>query len=117
MIKKILQLIVFIVIFTAISAYQELGMLAENGEQSAPYFSLPRLEDPQTSLSLSDLSGQQTVVYFFAPWCSICKFSMPNLDKLHKNNNLNAVAIALDYDSVDAINILTGIYNDTVLQR
>jgi len=107
MIKKVLQLAVFAVIFIAVTAYQELGMLADNGEQPAPYFSLPTLENEHKQISLSELAGQQTVVYFFAPWCSICKFSMPNLDKLHEQQKLNAVAIALDYDSKKAVEAFT----------
>lgn len=97
MFKYIIQIGLLLLTITAISATQELGMLADNGKQTAPYFSLPRLDDADQRIDLSSLKGQQTVIYFFAPWCSICKYSMPNLDKLHKNGDLNAVAIALDY--------------------
>ena len=107
MIKKVLQLAIFTVIFIAVTAYQELGMLADNGEQPAPYFSLPTLENEHKKVSLSEFEGQQTVVYFFAPWCSICKFSMPNLDKLHEQQKLSAIAIALDYNSIEEVEAFT----------
>ncbi|QPB83993.1 redoxin domain-containing protein [Pseudoalteromonas rubra] len=103
MIKTILQLIIFAIVFLAITAYQELGMLADDGKAPAPYFSLPLLEQPTQRVTIKSLQGQQSVVYFFAPWCSICRYSMPNLNKLHEQGKVNAVAIALDFDNPDAV--------------
>ncbi|MBQ4845794.1 TlpA family protein disulfide reductase [Pseudoalteromonas sp. MMG005] len=103
MLKYIIQLGLLVFTFTAVSTYQELGMLKENGKTSAPFFSLPKLDDPQQRIDLTSIKGKQTVVYFFAPWCSICKYSMPNLDKLYKNNELNAIAIALDYPDIQSV--------------
>lgn len=107
MVKHILHLALIAVVFIGVSAYQELGMLEENGTQPAPYFSLPTLANQDQRINLNELKGQQTVVYFFAPWCSICKYSMPNLDKLYKQDKLNAIAIALDYSSQQEITAFT----------
>lgn len=38
------------------------------------------------------------LLYFFAPWCSICRISMPKLNYL-STDNLEIYAIALSYDS------------------
>ncbi|KAF7774279.1 hypothetical protein PCIT_a0697 [Pseudoalteromonas citrea] len=103
MLKYIIQIGLVLFTVTAISAYQELGMLADNGKQDTPYFSLAQLDNPAHRVDLSSLKGQQTVIYFFAPWCSICKYSMPNLDKLHKEGDLNAIAIALDYANEQSV--------------
>ncbi|TMP38005.1 TlpA family protein disulfide reductase [Pseudoalteromonas rubra] len=103
MLKTVLQLIIFAIVFLAVTAYQELGMLADDGQASAPYFSLPVLEQPTQRVSIKSLQGQQSVVYFFAPWCSICRYSMPNLNKLHEAGKVNAVAIALDFENKDAV--------------
>ncbi|WP_125716275.1 TlpA family protein disulfide reductase [Pseudoalteromonas rubra] len=103
MLKTLLQLIIFAIVFLAVTAYQELGMLADDGQAPAPYFSLPLLEQPTQRVSIKSLQGQQSVVYFFAPWCSICRYSMPNLNKLHEQGKVNAVAIALDFESTDAV--------------
>lgn len=103
MVKYILQIGLLILTLAAITAYQELGMLVDDGKQSAPFFSLPELDNPNKRVDLTSLQGQQTVIYFFAPWCSICKYSMPNLDKLYKSKKLKAIAIALDYPDIGSI--------------
>lgn len=68
-------------------------------------------EDSQVqNLILPSLSGnsqgilhptKHTLVYFFAPWCSICKLSMGNLKSV--DASINTVAIALDYQHVDEV--------------
>ena len=42
--------------------------------------------------------GAAGVIYFFAPWCSICRHSISNLDEQVRDGSLDwASAIALDY--------------------
>ncbi|MDK1287283.1 TlpA family protein disulfide reductase [Pseudoalteromonas umbrosa] len=103
MIKSFFNIIVFVVIFAAVLAYQELGMLEDDGKQSAPYFSLPLLENTSQRYDISQLQGDRSVIYFFAPWCNICRYSMPNIDKLHRQGKVNAVAIALDFQSPEEV--------------
>lgn len=65
---------------------------------------------PVTSLELATLAGQKvqlntangkkTIVYFFAPWCTVCKASMDALGMFAGKDNLQAVAVGLDYDNV-----------------
>lgn len=61
-------------------------------------------------LELTSLSGEpvlldwpqetpRTLLYVFAPWCGICRISMPGLE-LIENQDLNRIAIALDYNSI-----------------
>ena len=45
--------------------------------------------------------SQKTLIYFFAPWCSVCKFSMSNLDLV--SDNIRTVAVALDYRHLSEI--------------
>ncbi|MBQ4836205.1 MULTISPECIES: TlpA family protein disulfide reductase [Pseudoalteromonas] len=103
MIKSLFNIIIFVVVLAAALAYQELGMLEDDGKQSAPYFSLPTLADPSERYNISALQGERSVIYFFAPWCNICRYSMPNIDKLHRQGKVNAVAIALDFQSTEEI--------------
>ncbi|OCQ19972.1 heme-binding protein [Pseudoalteromonas luteoviolacea] len=103
MIKYLINVIIFVVVLSAAFAYQELGMLEDNGRQSAPYFSLPMMSDESQRYNISQLQGERSVVYFFAPWCNICRYSMPNIDKLHRLGKVNAVAIALDFQSTEEI--------------
>ncbi len=55
------------------------------------------------SVSLTS-EGKTTILYFFAPWCQICRLSIGNLQSLYeKNEHLEVVAIALDYTSIDEV--------------
>jgi len=103
MIKYLINVIIFIVVLSAAFTYQELGMLEDDGGQSAPYFSLPIMSEESQRFNISQLQGERSVVYFFAPWCNICRYSMPNIDKLHRLGKVNAVAIALDFQSIEEI--------------
>jgi thiol-disulfide isomerase/thioredoxin len=44
--------------------------------------------------------GEVGVVYFFAPWCGICRNSIGNLDELVQSGKVSwASAVALDYSN------------------
>lgn len=43
-----------------------------------------------------------TLLYFFAPWCKVCSFSIANLEYLD-SDTLNIVRIALDYSDAQAV--------------
>jgi thiol-disulfide isomerase/thioredoxin len=45
------------------------------------------------------LTGKKTIVYFFAPWCTVCKVSMDALNMFAGKNNLQAIAVGLDYEN------------------
>ncbi|WP_341501154.1 TlpA disulfide reductase family protein [Gallaecimonas sp. GXIMD4217] len=45
-------------------------------------------------------TDKPTLVYFFAPWCSICRHSIPNLQALAAGEgDWRALTVALDFDS------------------
>jgi thiol-disulfide isomerase/thioredoxin len=45
--------------------------------------------------------GEAGVVYFFAPWCGVCRHSIDNLDALRADGTVAwATAVALDYGQV-----------------
>ncbi|BBN80925.1 thioredoxin-like protein YneN [Pseudoalteromonas sp. A25] len=102
MIKILIQIAVAVAVFFLFSAYQQKDMLSTSGTQPAPYFSLPQLGNGER-VSLTSFQGRKLVVYFFAPWCSVCRYSMPNLNKLYETQQLNAVAIALDFENEEQI--------------
>lgn len=90
-------------VITAVTAFQQRNLLASD-DTPAPYFNLPILENSgQQRLSLAELKGKTTVVYFFAPWCSICRFSMPNLQDAIDGTSTNAIGIALDYQNEEEV--------------
>jgi thiol-disulfide isomerase/thioredoxin len=64
---------------------------------------------------LIDLSGQSafvpnvregrlSLVYFFAPWCGVCKLSMGNLNEIRREMpEVDIQIVALDYESKDDV--------------
>jgi len=43
-------------------------------------------------------SGEPGIVYFFAPWCRVCRVSIGNLDSLVRSGRVEwATVVALDY--------------------
>lgn len=42
--------------------------------------------------------NKKTIIYFFAPWCTVCHASIENLQKTYqKNPNLEVIAVGLDF--------------------
>ncbi len=91
--------ILFFCIFFLGSWLREANMLSTGPDVSAPPFELQSLAG--IPVSSDSLRGKKTLIYFFAPWCPICRISMPNLEDFHheKGREVNVVAIALDYES------------------
>ncbi|KTF13473.1 TlpA family protein disulfide reductase [Pseudoalteromonas sp. H105] len=92
----IFNIILASVVFFAVTAYQQRNLLATDNSP-APYFNLPLLDDSEQRINVAMLGGKNTVIYFFAPWCTICRYSMPNLESALKGSSINAIGIALDY--------------------
>jgi peroxiredoxin len=99
----VINILLFAVIFNGFSLYQEQNLLASDQSIVAPSLTLPRLTGEL--FEHSELAGKNTVVYFFAPWCRVCHLSIGNLENLYqdKNGDINVVAVALSYDSVNEI--------------
>ncbi len=96
--KFIIELTIATVLFLLFSAWRESDLLSSDGSSPAPYFSLPTLAQPDTRFSLAELKGETSVLYFFAPWCTICRVSMPNLETLAEKQGVRVIAVALDYE-------------------
>lgn len=92
-----------------VSSWQTRDMLDNSGDiRVAPFtlLSLPTLP------SLTPLQGGQTLlapdpqrntlVYFFAPWCSVCRASINNLDSIDEEFT-RVVVVALDYESTQSV--------------
>ncbi|URQ91453.1 TlpA family protein disulfide reductase [Pseudoalteromonas sp. SCSIO 43101] len=100
------NVVLMAVVVYAVTAFQQRNLLSTD-KTPAPYFNLATLNDPTERMTIAQLQGKQTVVYFFAPWCSICRYSMPNLEKSHQQGKLNAIAIALDYQNIAEVKQFT----------
>ena len=78
-------------------------VITENSDISIDL--VPTLMDETVSLNAQ---GKTTVLYFFAPWCQVCHVSIGNLQSLfQKNEQLNVIAIALDFTSKDEVRNFT----------
>jgi thiol-disulfide isomerase/thioredoxin len=89
----------------------------------APLQSLQLTAMSGEKLQVSVASGKKTVVYFFAPWCVVCKLSMDALNFFDGSERVQTLAVGLDYDSMAELRVFqekirTPIYaGDVQLQR
>lgn len=106
----ILSILLAVSLFLGISWYKERGLLAQ--ATAAPAFIAVTLEGELfrstqllgQGIPEQQVHGQKALLYFFAPWCGICRLSMPNLKYLQADNNGLAVyAVALQYDSAEQV--------------
>lgn len=89
-----IQVIIFFAIFQLLSWFKESSMLERKQNLTEYRFNLPTITGEIISLS----PQKKTVIYFFAPWCSICHASIDNLQALYeKNETINVIAVALDF--------------------
>src|SRR5690625_912312 len=66
----------------------EIGL--EKGEK-APDFELETLDGE--TVKLSDFQGQPVLLNFWATWCPPCREEMPDIQKLHENNDVKVLAV------------------------
>lgn len=89
-----IQSVVFFAIFQLLSWFKESDMLSTAADLSHYEFVLPTTVGETIGLT----PKQTTVVYFFAPWCTICHASIDNLQKIYQENeHIDVIAVALDY--------------------
>ena len=105
--KWLLELFVLIAIVTAISMYLVKDMLAV--EQMVPALHLPELSavsENGPGVGKVEIiqwqESEKTLVYFFAPWCSICSVSMKGLSLL-PDTDTQIVVVALDWQNTEEV--------------
>jgi len=70
---------------------------------SAPDFSLPVLDQPET-MSLSQFKGKSVLLYFWASWCVPCRLESPLLEKAYRAKRENGFTIlAVNTTSQDSL--------------
>jgi thiol-disulfide isomerase/thioredoxin len=101
----LIQVLVFLVIFNALSMWRETGMLSTSADVVPVEYQLKTLMNNDIMLQAK---GKKTIFYFFAPWCQVCNFSIDNLQNLYqKNPEIDVIAVALDFVDVDAVKKFT----------
>lgn len=102
--RWLFELLIVIGVFLAIDQWRATGLL--NKEAALPLTSLPLLKKG-TELAVP-VSGK-VLLYFFAPWCHVCKLSMGNLAQLQQQfPTLSVQLIALDYNNVSQVEAFIG---------
>jgi thiol-disulfide isomerase/thioredoxin len=101
----LIQVLVFFVIFNAISMWRETSMLSTSADVVPVKHQLKTLMHNDIRLQAK---GKKTIVYFFAPWCQVCNFSIDNLQNLYqKNPEIGVIAVALDFVDVAEVKKFT----------
>ncbi len=83
------QLLVLALLFLGVRAWQLRG--AVQGE--APPVAGRSVAAPDATLSLADLRGQPTLVYFWATWCGVCEHVDPNVAAVARDHQVITVAV------------------------
>lgn len=103
-----MQTVFFVIIFTALTWARESSMLEKETDIKSLLkedSSLVTLSGDRVNLAQKD---KDAIVYFFAPWCNVCNFSIENLEDFSKKNpDYHVVAVALDYMSEDEVKEFT----------
>lgn len=96
------QILLLILLIWGLQKWQTRHLLSN--KDKAPDFTLTSLDGQ--NYQLSQFQGKKRVVYFFAPWCSVCKMSFPTLNTLRHSKSedeLIILAVALSYDDPEEV--------------
>lgn len=91
------------ILFTLLVAYE----VWQNSQK--PKHRLPKSIASNQVLTLSGekhfllQNSRPTLIYVFAPWCSVCKLSSSQLEKADNEQNWNMIALASSYRSIDEL--------------
>lgn len=109
------QILIFIGIFILITWWQQKDMLSTGNENLSPSFKLVSMENEVISFDPTK-SGNKTLIYFFAPWCSICHASIDNIEAIKESSQdqINFYIIALDWKSKQEISEFLSQHNLTI---
>lgn len=90
--------LLFVAAVFAVHSWQTRDMLADNS-RVAPFSTV--LLSGQRAWVAAD-PARPTLMYFFAPWCSVCRASIGNLSAIDSEQT-QVIVIALDYESVESV--------------
>lgn len=86
--------------FALVTNWQTRDMLGVDGAVTIAPLALPTLSGKHAVIGPD--ASRNTLIYFFAPWCSVCRMSIGNLDSLNERD-AQVFVVALDYNTVDEV--------------
>jgi peroxiredoxin len=89
------ELAIFLVIFFGVMWFQTRGLVASG--EPAPAFDLMAIDGGR--VSSQSLVGKPTILYFWAPWCGVCKANAHNANDVQSRwgESAQVVSVALSY--------------------
>jgi thiol-disulfide isomerase/thioredoxin len=94
------DLLLFALIFYGVLWWQTKDMLSASGDVQINPLTLVSLEGSVHTVAPDH--QRATLLYFFAPWCSVCEATIGHLDDVDPQR-YNIVVIALDYDNTNDV--------------
>ena len=93
------ELAIVVALVVALHAWRTRDLLPTDERTAAPAFELPLLDGG--TVRSADLAGRPTVLYFFAPWCTVCAASAHQLRWFSRlaSDRAGVLLIALDWQS------------------
>ncbi|MGB1298141.1 MAG: TlpA family protein disulfide reductase [Psychrobium sp.] len=106
--KSFGQLLFIVVCFIAVSLFLSRDMLAN--KTPAPQLALSQhlspLELDSNAIDFTFSDEEPTLVYFFAPWCTVCALSQPSLSAFKQiRSEVKVVMIALDWETREQVKV------------
>lgn len=98
-----MQAALLLLVVVAVHAWQTRDLLPTDRRAPAPALELYDLHGARWSTA--QLQGRPAVVYFFAPWCSVCAASAPQLRAFHRwrGEDVTLLLVGLDAKNVDEL--------------
>lgn len=93
------DILLFGLLFAGISLWQGRHLLPAG--EAAPAVELRDLEG--RPVQLSEFRGKKVLLYFWAPWCGVCKAVTPNLRWLARSGGVEVVSIASAYEDIGSV--------------
>lgn len=91
------QILIFLAVIVVIGQWQSRHL--PSGD--APLSMVSNFAGESSSIPLK---GSIAILYFFAPWCGVCRVSMPNLDTVQSYfPGVSILAVALDFETPDEV--------------
>lgn len=95
----LLDAVALVAVFVLISSWQTRNL---PNDDNTPQLAAVWLDNASADSVMP--SGDTGIVYFFAPWCSICRMSISNLSELVSSGEIAwARVVALDYSDLDEV--------------